>query len=98
MCRSISRETSSSSRPQGSRRPFPRLAVFPVEGDFTETLRLPAALRAPALGFFPGSTIGNLLVPEAVDLLRTMAASLGDGSMLLIGVDRVKDPGVLSGL
>ena len=31
---------------------------------------------APRVGFFPGSTIGNLLVPDAVDLLRSMAATL----------------------
>ena len=43
------------------------------------------------LGFFPGSTIGNLLVPDAVDLLRAMAVTLGAGSMLLIGIDRIKD-------
>ena len=75
---------------------FGELPVHPVEGDFTAALRLPAAIaRTPRLGFFPGSTIGNLLVPEAVDLLRTMAATLGQGSMLLIGIDRIKDSGIL---
>jgi L-histidine Nalpha-methyltransferase len=49
----------------------------------------------PRLGFFPGSTIGNLLVPAAVDLLRAMARTLGGGSMLLIGIDRIKDTDVL---
>ena len=49
----------------------------------------------PRLGFFPGSTIGNLLVADAVNLLRNMAATLGDGSMLLIGVDRIKSPSIL---
>jgi dimethylhistidine N-methyltransferase len=75
---------------------FAGLPIYPVDSDFTEALRLPAALdSAPRLGFFPGSTIGNLLVPDAVDLLRRMAAALGDGAMLLIGVDRIKDPSVL---
>jgi L-histidine N-alpha-methyltransferase len=75
---------------------FGELPIHPVEGDFTERLRLPPAIgRIPRLGFFPGSTIGNLLVPEAVDLLRTMAATLGRRSMLLIGIDRIKDPSVL---
>jgi dimethylhistidine N-methyltransferase len=75
---------------------FGELPIHPVEGDFTETLRLPPAIgRMPRLGFFPGSTIGNLLVPEAVDLLRTMATTLGRGSMLLIGIDRIKDPSIL---
>ena len=49
----------------------------------------------PRLGFFPGSTIGNLLASDAVDLLRTMAQTLGRGSMLLIGIDRIKDPKIL---
>ena len=75
---------------------FGELPIHPVEGDFTGTLRLPAAVAwKPRLGFFPGSTIGNLLVPEAVYLLRTMAATLGPRSMLLIGIDRIKDPGIL---
>jgi L-histidine N-alpha-methyltransferase len=75
---------------------FPTLDIYPVEGDFTGELSLPKAVDgAPRLGFFPGSTIGNLVVPEAVDLLRKMAATLGDSSMLLIGIDRPNDPGVL---
>lgn len=75
---------------------FPALAIHPVEGDFTGTLCLPAAIDGmPRLGFFPGSTIGNLVVPAAVDLLRTMAATLGAGSMLLVGMDRLKDRDVL---
>jgi L-histidine N-alpha-methyltransferase len=75
---------------------FPALDIYPVEGDFTCELNLPRAVHgAPRLGFFPGSTIGNLLVPEAVDLLRKIAATLGEGSMLLIGIDRANDPDVL---
>jgi L-histidine N-alpha-methyltransferase len=75
---------------------FPGMPLYPVEGDFTRALRLPPAIEGmPRLGFFPGSTIGNLLVPEAVDLLRTMATTLGSGSMLLVGIDRIKDPSIL---
>ena len=75
---------------------FPDLPTFPIEGDFTDTLRLPEAIDGMArLGFFPGSTIGNLLVPDAVDLLRAMTATLGAGSMLLIGIDRTKDADIL---
>ncbi len=49
----------------------------------------------PRLGFFPGSTIGNFVTSEAVDLLRKIAATLGRGSMLLIGIDRANDPEIL---
>jgi dimethylhistidine N-methyltransferase len=75
---------------------FPGLPVLPFEGDFTRPLTLPAGIAAaPKLGFFPGSTIGNLIPLMAVDLLRAMRASLGEGAMLLIGMDRIKSPDVL---
>ena len=51
--------------------------------------------RHPRLGFFPGSTIGNLSAPAAVDLLRAMTVTLREGAMLLIGMDRVKSPDIL---
>jgi L-histidine Nalpha-methyltransferase len=71
---------------------FPRLPVLPVEADFTKPVALPPQLRGRAtLGFFPGSTIGNLVPPTATDLLRSMRQTLGAGSMLLIGMDLIKD-------
>ena len=76
-------------------RSFPALPVHPVVGDFTKPMQLPRLGHSPRLGFFPGSTIGNFVAPEAVDLLRTMAATLGDAAQLLIGVDRIKDPQIL---
>jgi dimethylhistidine N-methyltransferase len=75
---------------------FPGLPVFPVEGDFLKPLALPAQVRGlPKLGFFPGSTIGNMIPLSSTDLLRAMRSSLGEGAMLLIGMDRIKDEGVL---
>ncbi|MGN6278258.1 MAG: L-histidine N(alpha)-methyltransferase [Sphingomonas sp.] len=75
---------------------FPDLLVLPFEADFMRPLTLPRAVAdAPKLGFFPGSTIGNMIPLMAVDLLRAMRASLGEGAMLLIGMDRIKDPDVL---
>ena len=71
---------------------FPGLPVLPVAGDFTRTLRLPAAISAtPKLGFFPGSTLGNAAPAGAVDLLRAFAATLGDDAWLVIGLDLRKD-------
>ena len=49
----------------------------------------------PKLGFFPGSTIGNMVSRTAVDLLRSMRETLGEGSKLLIGMDLIKDRDVL---
>ncbi len=75
---------------------FPELLVLPFEADFTRPLTLPRTIMdAPKLGFFPGSTIGNLTPWAATDLLRAMRASLGEGAMLLIGMDRIKDPDIL---
>ncbi|WP_294393072.1 L-histidine N(alpha)-methyltransferase [uncultured Sphingomonas sp.] len=75
---------------------FPGLAVLPVEANFMQPVTLPLAVKTlPKLGFFPGSTIGNLVPRSGVNLLRDMIATLGIGSTLLIGMDRVKDPDVL---
>ncbi|HEX8468500.1 MAG TPA: L-histidine N(alpha)-methyltransferase [Allosphingosinicella sp.] len=75
---------------------FPGLPVHPIEADFTRPIRLPAELDAlPRLGFFPGSTIGNMVPASGVDLLRAMRRTLGTGAWLLIGFDRVKDPAEL---
>ncbi|MES2098116.1 MAG: L-histidine N(alpha)-methyltransferase [Pseudomonadota bacterium] len=75
---------------------FPGLPVLPVEGDFLKPLSLPRETNGhPKLGFFPGSTIGNMIPASSTDLLRAMRASLGEGAMLLIGMDRIKDPTVL---
>lgn len=70
---------------------FPDLAVHPVEANFMHPVPLPRAIAdMPKLGFFPGSTIGNMTPFAATDLLRAMRESLGQGAMLLIGIDRVK--------
>lgn len=79
---------------------FPGLPVYPVEADFTKRVMMPDAIGAmPRLGFFPGSTIGNLVPRSAVDMLRQMRDTLCDGApqraRLLIGMDRVKDPALL---
>ncbi|WP_296614791.1 L-histidine N(alpha)-methyltransferase [Sphingomonas sp.] len=75
---------------------FPGLPVFPVEADFLKPIALPHQVgTAPKLGFFPGSTIGNMIPLSSTDLLRAMRASLGEGAMLLIGMDRIKDVDVL---
>ncbi|WP_340313642.1 L-histidine N(alpha)-methyltransferase [Rhizorhabdus argentea] len=75
---------------------FPELPVLPLEGDFTRPLATPDAIGAmPKLGFFPGSTIGNMTTQTAVDLLRSMRTTLGAGAMLLIGIDRLKEEDTL---
>lgn len=71
---------------------YPDLPVHPIEADFTRSVVLPEVAQGEELlGFFPGSTIGNMKPAPAVDLLRAMRDTLGDGSLLLIGMDLVKD-------
>ena len=75
---------------------FPGLPVLPVEADFMRRVELPAEVAdLPKLGFFPGSTIGNMIARTATDLLRNMRATLGEGALMLIGMDLVKDEKVL---
>jgi dimethylhistidine N-methyltransferase len=67
---------------------FPELLILPMAADFTRSFALPARVAAlPKLGFFPGSTIGNLAPGAAIDLLRDFAGLLGSESWLVIGFD-----------
>jgi dimethylhistidine N-methyltransferase len=72
----------------------PGLTVRPVVADFTKPFHLEPTGAARRVGFFPGSTIGNLDRREALVFLRR-ASSLLKGGGLLIGVDLVKDPAIL---
>ena len=73
----------------------PHVHLRPLLADFmaplSPTLFSPGARR---VGFFPGSTIGNLTRSDARDFLAA-AARLLRGGGLLLGVDLVKDPDVL---
>ncbi|MGA8691248.1 MAG: L-histidine N(alpha)-methyltransferase [Methyloceanibacter sp.] len=72
------------------------LAIRPLVADFTKTGTLPAIARGRRkLGFFSGSTIGNLSHAEARAFLANAARLLGKGSAFLIGVDLKKDPSIL---
>ena len=74
----------------------PGLRVFPVVGDFLAEIDLPKDLIGrPRLGFFPGSTIGNLARGAATDLLQTMGMRLGRSARLVVGIDLLKAPALL---
>jgi len=78
------------------RRDYPRLRVEPVCADYMALASLPADVNdAPRLGFFPGSTIGNLEPAEATSFLRRARRLLGDRGALVLGVDLKKDPRLL---
>ncbi|MFA9440166.1 L-histidine N(alpha)-methyltransferase [Uliginosibacterium sp. sgz301328] len=77
---------------------FPQIRFYPTVGDFRRPLVLPSALRdfsGRHLGFFPGSTIGNLRPHEAEECLANIRATLGRHALLVLGVDITRDPAVL---
>ena len=72
------------------RRRYPRLDVVPVVGDFTGPVTLPVSVAdLPKIGFFPGSTIGNLDPAEAIALLARARSWPGIEGFIL-GADLVK--------
>ena len=74
----------------------PGLSVLAVCADYTQPFDLPSAPGGGMrLGFFPGSTIGNLRPDEAIAFLETWARKLGPGSAMVVGVDLRKDAAIL---
>ena len=74
---------------------YPNLEVAPVVGDFLNLPALPELGRGRRVGFFPGSTIGNLDREAAVEFLKVARERLDKGSLFILGVDLVKDPAVV---
>lgn len=71
----------------------PALTVRPLVADFLRPIQLPARPAETAImGFFPGSTIGNLEPAAARDFLRRAHATLGFGARFLLGFDTCRDP------
>jgi L-histidine Nalpha-methyltransferase len=79
------------------RRDLPHLLVHPLVEDFTQKFAIPPPLaRLPRVGFFPGSTIGNFEPDEAGHFLRHIGKMLKAGSLLVVGIDLVKDEETLN--
>lgn len=74
------------------KRDLPHLLVHPLVEDFTKAFEIPPQLAVlPRVGFFPGSTVGNFEPDEARSFLRHIGRMLGPRSLLVVGVDLVKD-------
>ncbi len=69
----------------------PGLVVVPMAADFLAPIALPTIAPPPRVGFFPGSTIGNL-EPATARAFLARARALGPTALFLIGVDLRKDP------
>lgn len=75
---------------------YPWLEVHAICVDYAGPWNLPPGLKGKnRIAFFPGSSIGNLTFEEAVDLLKRIGRLVGNDGGLLIGVDLIKDIGVL---
>jgi dimethylhistidine N-methyltransferase len=68
--------------------------VAPIQSDFMAPLAL-ADSGLARIGFFPGSTIGNLEPQDAIAFLRGVRATLGAGAVFLVGADLPKEPAIL---
>ena len=69
------------------------LPILPLVGDFMRTRDLPRQVRElPKLGFFSGSTIGNLSHTEAAAFLANAKRLLGRDGLFLVAVDLKKEP------
>ena len=76
---------------------YPGLRVHGVAGDFQHHLRaIPRPLRSgPRLVAFLGGTIGNVLPDRQAAFLASLLPLMRPEDRLLLGLDLVKDPGVL---
>lgn len=76
---------------------FPWLTVHAICGDYAVPCDWPvhAPPNSRRIAYFPGSSIGNFTPRQALKLLGRIAALLGDGGGLLIGVDLIKDREIL---
>ena len=74
----------------------PNIVVQPMVADFMQPIVLPSLPPgAPVLGFFPGSTIGNLDPADAPAVLDRARTTRGRGARFLLGADLRKAPSVL---
>jgi dimethylhistidine N-methyltransferase len=75
-------------------RDYGDLEVVAICADYTRYVPLPPTGPGKRIGFFPGSTIGNLKPAEAQAFLASWRDRLKGGGML-VGVDLKKDAGIL---
>lgn len=75
---------------------YSALRVTPLVGDFLHLGTLPSGIGSGRrVGFFPGSTIGNLERDEAIAFLKAARGLLGPDALFILGVDLVKAPETL---
>jgi dimethylhistidine N-methyltransferase len=77
-------------------RKFPEIGVYPVLGSFDDLAGMEFPLDGhQGVGFFPGSTIGNLAPAEAIAFLRSARRYLVPGARFIVGADLQKPLDIL---
>ncbi|HEY9619965.1 MAG TPA: L-histidine N(alpha)-methyltransferase [Crinalium sp.] len=75
---------------------YPGLEAIAICTDYTQPVELPEFLHSRhKVGFFPGSSIGNLEPDEVIQFLKNTATLVQPNGGLLIGVDLKKDKAIL---
>lgn len=79
------------------REEFPGIRLEPLEGDYFEALDQLAAAGdvQRKVVLFLGSNIGNFSHGQAREFLEAIRAHLGPGDRLIMGMDLMKDPGLI---
>ena len=79
------------------RKSLPGLKLETLQGEYFNVLaHLQSNPETNKVILFLGSNIGNFLKPVAEDFLSRLAIALTKGDKLLLGVDLVKDPQIIS--
>jgi dimethylhistidine N-methyltransferase len=74
---------------------YPHIHIQGIGMDFSKEIIIPSSIsNAKRTFFYPGSSIGNFLNTEAIELLSQVKSQANDGG-LLIGVDLMKEDSVL---
>ena len=74
-------------------RDYPGIAMIPVGADYAAPIRLPVDLGGgPVLGFFPGTSIGNLAPAEAEAFLARARDTLGAQYVVPVGTSPLDYP------
>ena len=69
---------------------YPDVAMTAVCADYSQAVQLPPVGDGPVLGFFPGTSIGNVSPEEARAFLARARETLGP-NRLLVGADPTRD-------
>lgn len=74
---------------------YPNIVMQYIGMDFSKQLIIPSSIAtAKRTFFYPGSSIGNFLSSEALEILKQIKHQASDGG-LLIGVDLMKEDSIL---